>query len=194
MRENRYASTREGDLMDKRAPWFRLVLMAGAAILVGGVAVPASASTSATQATPGYAPPPGSTYVGQYIWQNDFNDLCLDGRLGTGNVTLQTCFTDGTHQAWNAYQENGARVGDYYLQDVFNGWCLDGRLGTGNVTLQTCGSDGTHQIWLEANNDPSSSSLTDQFNGWQLDGREGTGNVTVQKPESDGAHELWYAS
>jgi hypothetical protein len=64
--------------------------MACAAIAVSAVSVATPAS--AAQAIPASAAgiPAGITYQAQVRLINAFNSLCLDGREGTGNVTLQT--------------------------------------------------------------------------------------------------------
>jgi hypothetical protein len=147
---------------------------------------PASAGTVARSA-------PAST--GAVVdWQNQFNQLCLDGREGTGNVTLQGCTLDGSHENWVNIDPS---TSGSEMQNIFNGLCLDGREGTGNVTLQRCGTDGTHEVWTARTvGSPSVAELKDVFNGLCLDGREGTGNVTLQPcgfpgPVPDGTHEYW---
>jgi Ricin-type beta-trefoil lectin domain len=190
MRENRYVSTREGFLMGRRVLRFRIGFLACAAILVSVVSMSASTSASAAQATPASAAgiPGGFTYQAQVQLINLFNSECLDGREGTGNVTVQTCYTDGTHEVWNLYADGD----EYMLVDVFNGLCLDGREGTGNVTVQPCGTDGTHEYWIAYQYTYYSATFENVFNGLYLDGREGTGNVTVQPgPNNDGLHEYW---
>ena len=130
------------------------------------------------------------------VIQNVFNQGCMDGREGTGNVTLLGCgfVVDGNHEVWQAIDgsSNGSR-----LQNLFNHECLDGRLGTGNVTLQTCGVDGTHEFWtLRTVGDAQMTEIKNTFNKECLDGRLGHGNVTLQPcgfpgPIPDGTHEVW---
>jgi hypothetical protein len=121
------------------------LLAAIGAVAVFAMLAPATLASAGTVARSA----PAST--GAVVdWQNQFNQLCLDGREGTGNVTLQLCGTDGTHEVWTARTVGSPSVAE--LKDVFNGLCLDGREGTGNVTLQPCGfpgpvPDGTHEYW-----------------------------------------------
>lgn len=129
---------------------FRTGLLACAAVLVSVVSVSTSTSASAAQATPASAAgiPGGFTYQAQVQLINAFNSECLDGREGTGNVTVQTCYTDGTHEYWIPYQYT------YYsatFENVFNQEYLDSREGTGNVTVQPGpNNDGLHEYWNPA--------------------------------------------
>jgi hypothetical protein len=111
--------------------WIGVIACAAALGTVVSVSAPISASASTVANL-------------QYALQNVFNQYCLDGRLGQGNVTLQPCGADGTHEYWTA---RNVGVAQYEIRNVFNGECLDGRFGTGNVTLQPCGADGTHEYW-----------------------------------------------
>ncbi len=76
---------------------------------------------------------------------------CMDGRLGTGNVMLELCNSDGTHTHYIQIDYQGL-VNVWVFEDQFNAECLDGRLGIGNVTLQDCGTpagagDSGHEWW-----------------------------------------------
>lgn len=74
-------------------------------------------------------------------------NYCLDGRLGKGNVMLQPCGSDGTHEDW-IFRSDGPDL--IRIEDLFNTECLDAREGTGNLTLQTCGNDSTHEVFFWA--------------------------------------------
>lgn len=170
-------------------------LIACFAILGGVTSVSASASTaqaalaskthSALTSEITRQAVPDTELIGELY--NHFNEWCLDGRLGTGNVTMKPCGTDSTHQQWDFFISNSGDT----LRNVFNGLCLDGRLGTGNVTLQPCGSDGTHELWGTIPYGVGGSFLQNFFNIWCLDGRLGTGNVTVEPCGTDSTHQDW---
>ena len=124
---------------------------------------------------------------------NEEGTWCLDGRLGVGNVKMEPCGSDGTHQIWTRVIYPGY---DYYINE-FNDECLDGRLGNGNTTLTGCGTDGQHQMWLRvtftSGNILAIYSIHNLFNGFCLDNRP---LVTVQECDPDGTYddgyELWF--
>jgi hypothetical protein len=91
-------------------------------------------------------------YPGYVMLQQQNSNYCLDGREGKGNVTVQYCGADGTHEHWVALRPEGSNQPVLEFEDLFNGECLDGREGTGNVTVQPCtfNYDDRHELWLPA--------------------------------------------
>jgi hypothetical protein len=171
--------------MFRRIPRTWAAAIACAAALAGLVLPLTPVSASATPVSASAAP---AANLSTYLYDN-FNGLCLDGREGTGGVTLQTCGSDGTHEVWLKV----VTPGYWELQNEFNGLCLDGREGTGAVTLQKCGTDGTHEDWFHVNVGGSfiTSTFEDLFNAECLDGREAPIGVTVAVCGSDGTHQWW---
>ena len=165
----------------------------GAAAMIA-VLAPAPMASAGTVAHSAMASAPASS-EGVAI-QDVFNQGCLDGRLGTGNVTLMGCgfVVDGNHEVWVTIDptSKGSRI-----QNKFNHDCLDGRVGTGNVTLQPCGADGTHEVWtVRTVGSNEIAELRNIATNECLDGRLGHGNVTLRAcgfpgPIPDGTREEW---
>lgn len=161
-----------------------------------GAAAMSAMLVPATQASAGTVARSAPVFNQPYTLQNVFNQGCLDGREGPGNVTLIGCgfVVDGKHEVWVIIDptSKGSEI-----QNTYNGECLDGRLGPGNVTLQRCGTDGTHEVWtVRTVGSPFVAEIRNIYNGECLDGRLGHGNVTLQPcgfpgPVPDGSHEYW---
>ena len=125
-----------------------LLAAVGAAAMFAMLA-PTTLASAGTVARSAPASTPAASQI--YVLQNVYNQGCLDGRLGAGNVTLQGCgfVVDGKHEVWVNIDPTGSGS---RIQNTYNNECLDGRLGTGNVTLQPCGfpgpvPDGAHEYW-----------------------------------------------
>jgi Ricin-type beta-trefoil lectin domain len=81
------------------------------------------------------------------------NGGCLDGREGTGNLTVAACGVDGTHQHWLEISELDDN--NYYVwgwENQFNAQCMSGWLGYvvygfDVAMLQPCGSGNENQWW-----------------------------------------------
>jgi hypothetical protein len=91
-------------------------------------------------------------YPGYVMLQLQYSDYCLDGREGKGNVTLQVCGVDGTHEHWIELKPEGSNQPIFEFENQYNGECLDGREGDGNVTVQSCSFnyDDRHELWFPA--------------------------------------------
>ena len=170
-----------------------LLAAVGAAAMFAMLA-PTTLASAGTVARSAPASTPAASQI--YVLQNVYNQGCLDGRLGAGNVTLQGCgfVVDGKHEVWVNIDPTGSGS---RIQNTYNNECLDGRLGTGNVTLQPCGADGTHEVWtIRTVGSPRVAEIRNVYNNECLDGRLGHGNVTLRPcgfpgPVPDGAHEYW---
>ena len=130
--------------MFRRFPRVGVGAIACAATLAGlslVAPVSASAAPAPTSAVP--AANPDLTYM-----YDNYNGLCLDGREGTGGVTVQRCGTDGTHEDWFHVNVGGSFITSTF-EDLYNAECLDGREAPIGVTVQTCGTDGTHEWWTD---------------------------------------------
>jgi hypothetical protein len=150
---------------------------------VAMMAAPVAVSTSASAAVR-----PAYTNEGTTTFQDVFNNLCLDGREGTGNVTVQVCGSDGTHQDWTWLVDASGRL---FLEDDFNGLCLTNN--GPDIFLESCGTYGELQEWTTP-----SYYVTLNANDWEnmeskecLDGREGFGGVTIQVCNTDSTHQDW---
>jgi len=130
--------------MFRRIPRTWAAAIACAAALAGLVLPLTPVSASATPVSASAAP---AANLSTYLYDN-FNGLCLDGREGTGAVTLQKCGTDGTHEDWFHVNVGGSFITSTF-EDLFNAECLDGREAPIGVTVAVCGSDGTHQWWTD---------------------------------------------
>ena len=168
-----------------KQPVARSVSLVSADLAVATVPTPAAPRGPAVQA----ALRSGSSVgIENVVITDHSTNSCLDGREGTGGVTMQSCGSDGTHQIWARISYPGYDI----YENQFNVECLDGRLGTGAVTVQQCGTDGAHQNWLRilysGGNMIFIYRIENLFNFECLDNRP---HVSLQTCGSDGAYELW---
>jgi hypothetical protein len=84
--------------------------LTAAAFAIAPAAAQAAApphSAAAPASAPAHPRPLTAAGVSSVYICDSFNQECLDGREGTGNVTVQAYEADGTHEDWSFYAYPG---------------------------------------------------------------------------------------